>query len=210
MDGGVKISGLWWPADCKPTAPAHALRHVADSRFAIAKAADFTKVAIQAGGNVGLWPLEMSEYFDAVHTFEPEPDTFRFLEANTQHVPNIQRYPLALGAEAGRCAIKRRSLGAHRVVDGDAVAVVTLDDMFPADVFPVGLIQLDVEGYELPILQGAMRLLAAHRPVLQLELRDLGGKYGWEEKDLWRFLGQFGYRHQRSVGPDSVFWGGKR
>ena len=206
MEGGVKISGYWWPDNIKPTAPAHALRHIADSTFAIGKAADFTKIAIQAGGNVGLWPLAMSEFFDHVHTFEPEPETFRFLEANTREVPNITRHALALGAERGRCAIKRRSLGAHRVVEGDAVDVVTLDDMFPADVFPVGLIQLDVEGYELPILNGAQRILTAHRPVLQLELRELGGKYGWEEKDLRRYLGQFGYRHRRDVGPDSVFW----
>lgn len=207
MDGAQLIGGLWWPKGIKPTAPAHALRHVQDIREALRLTASFaaTSIAIQAGGNVGLWPLAMAQQFLEVHTFEPEAETFRFLTANTAEHRNIRRHALALGDVPGRVSVKARSLGSHHVVDGDAVEVVTIDHLFADQPHRIGLIQLDVEGYELPALRGAKQVLAKWRPVLQLETRGLGDRYAYTEADLSGFLRSFGYTEARKVGSDTLY-----
>ncbi|WP_168122393.1 FkbM family methyltransferase [Paenibacillus sp. HB172176] len=55
-------------------------------------------------------------------------------------------------------------------------------------------IKIDTEGAELPILQGASRLLEQGRPALMIELdRRQMDKFGYSCKDLERFLKQYRY-----------------
>lgn len=61
----------------------------------------------------------------------------------------------------------------------------------------VKLLKTDIEGFDLPVLNGSLDFIAAHRPVIFLELhvRDIDEKSkGVSWKDLWDNLAELGYR----------------
>lgn len=208
MERGQFHHGLWWPQRIKPSAIPHAMNHVRHVRDAI----EFARkgpgsIAIQAGGNMGLWPLAMAPHFGQVHTFEPDADSFRFLVRNTQDFKQIFRYQQALGASHGECGIDHKSLGSHKVdVNGQGVDVTTVDSIFLNGQHHVALIQLDVEGFELPALMGAERTILRHKPVIQLELRGFGEQYGYSDQETEAWLEARGYvlRHLAG-GSDRVY-----
>src|SRR5690606_14967797 len=103
-------------------------------------------------------------------------------------------------------------LGGGSAISDDAVStdtdafqvveIVAVDEVIPPD-RPVSIIQLDVEGYEQPALQGAMRTIRKWRPVIVLEV--------WEQSDLvdspW-FANEIlalGYRQTATIHGNRVF-----
>ena len=64
------------------------LDEVGDLGFSLDVCKDFRTV-IQAGGNIGVYPLALSQRFKVVYTVEPDVDNFEALEANTCNAKNI-------------------------------------------------------------------------------------------------------------------------
>ena len=89
-------NGLWWPSHDRECRPA-VLRTVTDAEPALALCREF-RYCVQAGGNVGVWPLALAKRFDHVWTFEPEPDNFRSLlnNININGFANIKAENIAL------------------------------------------------------------------------------------------------------------------
>lgn len=212
---GTAERGMKWPADTRDSQKAHALKHVAVLEFAISACQRTRMTAVQAGGNVGLWPIRMAKTFERVITFEPEPITRACLIENTKVFANIEVRPEALGAKLDTVAVERRSLGSHRIVPGKDVdtsqritvaAMIALDDLALDN---VDLIQLDIEGYELPALQGAAGTIARSHPVIQLEMAGFAKDEGAKDKAVQDFIQGIGYREHSRTERDAVFvWGG--
>lgn len=82
--------------------------------------------------------------------------------------------------------------------NGDAVTVegVTLDQFRLEIGSPqVTFIKLDIEGFELPVLRGAERLVAECRPVFWCELwAEYTQRYGYTPADVFHFLTEHRYR----------------
>lgn len=141
-------------------------------------------VCIQAGGACGVWPIELAGYFKQVVTFEPDALNFHCLAQNvlTSHTGNIDKWQGALSDRAGYVAIMRdefekANAGAGYVfhVDQDPMIIGTasfkIDDLALSG--RVGLIQLDVEGFELHALRGAAQVLQRDKPVVVIEEKKL-------------------------------------
>lgn len=191
--------GLWWPDDVGLKWQ-HSLRHVRSIEWAIA-ACSQRRTAVQAGGNIGLWPRRLAEKFDRVYTFEPEPISRACLERNVH--ANVVVSGAALGAEPGSCAVARKSLGSHKVCDGDTVPVVPIDALNLAD---LDLLQLDIEGYEWHALMGAIATITRCHPLIQVELRNFTEHYGRSDAEVRELLRSLGYQEvTRCPGNDFVF-----
>jgi len=77
-----------------------------------------------------------------------------------------------------------------------------IDDLNLAD---CDLIVLDVEGAELAALKGARRTIEACHPVIMIEDREHGLRFGVKQGDAPAWLeGTFGYRVAASVRKDVV------
>ncbi len=194
-----EIAGIFWP-DNVGEQWHHSVQHTHSLDWALAHCANY-RTAIQAGGNIGLWPRKMAERFQRVLTFEPDN---QYRACLTKNVPkNVEVRMEAVGDYFGKCAIKHRSLGSSRVVDGGSVDVVPIDSFNVSD---VDLIQLDVEGYEWHALMGAEWTVKHNRPLIQLELRDFTQKYGHSVEDVREILTRWRYVEvSRQPGSDFVF-----
>ena len=80
-----------------------------------------------------------------------------------------------------------------------------LDDLL-RDAARVSLIKIDVEGHELPVLEGALEVLEKHRPalVVEIEAQHLGGRPGMEK--VVSFLADRGYSCHAIHGPMLIPW----
>jgi FkbM family methyltransferase len=195
----IEMHGLFWPDDVG-TKWKHSFKHVKSLEWAMAHCPRH-RTAVQAGGNIGLWPRRLAERFQRVITFEPDAESRACLAAN---VPaSVEVRPEALGAKMSQCGITHLSLGSHHVVHGDAIPMISIDSLGLTD---VDFLQLDIEGYEWHALSGAMQTLRACRPLVQVELRDFTARYGKTDDDVRFLLGSVGYREvSQQPGNDVVF-----
>lgn len=194
--------GLWWPSkdiECRPS-----VEGTVDDLRVILAAVRHRRVAVQAGGNVGVWPKALAKEFNAVYTFEPDWLNFRCLSLNVTE-PNVVKLQAALGFERGLIDLARdpANCGAHYVDGKGMVPTLRIDDL---GLEACDLIALDVEGYELNALRGAHDTIRKFRPVIVCEDKGLSEKYGSKQGEIETYLNAaHGYRIAARVHRDIVF-----
>jgi FkbM family methyltransferase len=156
-------------------------------------------VVVQAGGNCGLYPRLFAKYFKTVYTFEPDPLNFHCLVNNCQ-MDNIIKINGALGDDNRMVRVERMAMnnvGCHKVTGKDGERLVpqfTIDQLYlPA----CDLIQLDVEGYEINILRGAVKTIEKYKPGISCECGNNNG--------IPEFLARYGYKIITTVGSDVIY-----
>jgi FkbM family methyltransferase len=125
-------------------------------------------IAVQAGGNCGMYPRLLAERFGCVYTFEPDPLNFLALALNCQQ-DNIIKLQAALGYDRLPVMVQRNDMincGMHKVGGTGLIPQLRLDDLnLPACDF----IGLDVELYEIHAIRGALNTIEKFRPVMAIE-----------------------------------------
>ncbi len=138
------------------------------------------RTIIDVGANDGQFAMAAAKTFRNVriHSFEPHPGCFARLGKNTQNLPMISLYPVALGEREGVTDININTMSysssilplakahqdafphaveSHRI----SVAITTLDKALK-DVKLVGpcLLKMDVQGYEAHVISGSSEVLS--------------------------------------------------
>jgi len=196
------VHGLYWPDyDGKAEkAYEYIMKRVRDVKLCLPYV-KHKRLAIQAGAHAGIWPLEISKYFDRVICFEPEPILFECLTNNVVNYEKITPLAYALGnfnmsanlAEADKCG------RAHIGGEGTEVEMARLDDLGFKDYDEVSVIFLDVERYEIEALKGAVKTVERNRPVLHLEVhRDM-------EDAIHSYMSDIKYKKVLRMHDDEIF-----
>lgn len=168
------------------------------------------KVAVQAGGNLGLFPKRLAEEFAMVYTFEPDAELFACLEHNAPE-PNIVPVRAALGDSNDPVALacrrrdeSNRSVheGLTHVAGAGDIPQVRLDEL---DLHAVDLIYLDIEGYELHALKGAEQTILRYRPTIALEVNGNSKHYGATKHDVRAWVEERGYKKRARLHGDDVY-----
>lgn len=163
------------------------------------------RTCIQAGGACGIWPYRLAQLFDQVATFEPLDDNFECLEANLAGVNNVHSFHGVLGSGAEPYSQvgmeqhprEKHNAGSQQVKLGvmgptatgrtfQTYPVFTIDKMTKP--YDVDAIILDLEGYEIPALQGAHETIERCHPVICVEDKGLSGKFGYRKGSVVRML----------------------
>lgn len=163
------------------------------------------RTAIQAGGNIGIYPAALAQRFTRVYTVEPDAANFAALQINTSNQQKIIARRAAFGKVRGRAAIDQiqpDNIGAHQIQPGDEFEVITIDSLGVTD---CDLLQLDIEGSEHEALLGAIATIEASWPVITLELKTLGERYGYTDADTINLLAGMGYEIADRVNRDVIF-----
>ncbi len=168
------------------------------------------RVAVQAGGNLGIYPKRLAAAFETVYTFEVAPELFSALYANAPET-NIYRYQAALGYDrslVGTSTVRRDGKpGTHEgithISGPGKTPTLRLDDF----ALPVcDLICLDVEGWELYALQGAVETIARCRPVLSVEINKNAAYVGLEAEEIRECITtELGYRRVDRLQSDDIY-----
>lgn len=195
----VRREGYWWP-DHEEISWQQTFDDLAGLNIALAYVKN-RKVCIQAGGNVGVWPIALTNPFESVITIEPDRENYDCLIRNVEERANGSKgvvYPIfgALGHENEWTSLSRQSgnCGGHFLQDGSDIPVYTIDGLPLAG---CDLIVLDLEGMEPWALLGARKTIERFKPVIMVEDKWNSERYGVNRGWSNNFAG---YRVAEHVG----------
>lgn len=165
---------------------------------------------VQAGGSLGIFGKYLARHFQRVYVFEPAPELFPKMVANAPEA-NIVRFQAALGDTAGLIgtACHRRDQsgkpvheGLTHIVPDGIIPTLRLDDL----ALPVcDVLMLDLEGFELYALRGAVQTITNCRPVIVVEVNSNIECYGHTGEDVRRLLETYRYRFVERIHSDEIF-----
>jgi FkbM family methyltransferase len=139
-----------------------------------------------------------------VLAFEPHPRIFGYLRDNVRRngLRHVELCHAAVGSEPGVATISDQRVDDENQIlvqgDGLPVTVVTLDEA-AAHLPGIALLKIDVEGYELAVLEGAAGSLA-RTACVYFELSErMAARYGYAPGRLLECLEASGFRLFRRV-----------
>jgi FkbM family methyltransferase len=168
------------------------------------------RVAVQAGGSLGIYPKRLAQVFAAVYTFEADVDNFVKLVLNAPE-RHIYRYQAALGYHpilVGTSRVRRdgKDRPSHDgTVHTDGSGMVPTWRVDELHLPICDLLCLDVEGDELKALWGASHTLEACRPVLMVEINVNIKAAGFSEDDVRAYLRSKQYAFWERLHSDEVW-----
>ena len=141
---------------------------------------DETSICVDLGANIGSVTRRLAETGAIVHSFEPDPWTYKQLETNTHDLANVQLYNAAVAAQDGEITMYRppgfdERPGAHSVAvsmynsyrEGDVTSVNVACINFCRFVSEleadVDLVKIDIEGAEVELLEALLESEAAKK-----------------------------------------------
>lgn len=178
--------------------PAEYQDDVRDAAYKYVK--DFD-VAIDIGANVGFWARPLTEKFKQVIAYEPMPQVLECLELNVKGLPvTINKYALGKTESTVNMIYDSVNTGNSYVDEGTFgtgnINVKKLDDL---DIPKFGLIKIDCERHELPILEGAIQTILKHKPIVIVE------QHADTEYCAGEYLKSYGAKELTNVRKDYIF-----
>ncbi len=170
-------------------------------------------LAVDVGAHIGTWSVNLAERFGRVIAFEPSAESFAFLERNLIDCSNVQTVRSAVGQQNRLVGLDQNpdrplNSGCRRVnLSGAGVTMVMLDAYSGSTdhLTGLGLLKIDTEGFELPVLTGGEDTIRRERPIVVIEERH-AADFGFPDDGARKLLTEWGMRLVDSCGEDFI-WG---
>ena len=162
----------------------------------ISKYVDNKICCVHAGANCGFYTKQYSKLFQNVYVFEPDFDNFYCLNLNVPE-NNVYKFQSFLGDEHKLFALEKSTdIGGHNLgkyPQAGAIPMLKIDDL---NLNNCDLIHLDVEGFEIEVLRGAIITITKFRPIIAVEI-------AWS--DATDMLVGLGYEKKENIDGDWIF-----
>jgi FkbM family methyltransferase len=172
------------------------------------------RVALDVGANKGWYCLELAKVASRVVAFEPNPelaDRLRALMACSPYAVDVRCVALSDRAgtaelrvpakRSGSATLEPGNLHVNELARTEAIAALTvrLERLDAMDVGPIGVMKIDVEGHQRPLLSGARQTLERDKPELLIEVDERHEPGSIAAVDAQ--LRELGYRGYFLLGP---------
>lgn len=161
-------------------------------------------VFVDCGAALGMWSFYVAKKGIMVYAFEPSPKAYKILASRAREYSNIKTFPIALG---DRDTVGRLGLVALSTVGtldrevknlhGGKTINIEVRSLDSLNLSNIGVIKIDTEGYETPILLGAEKTIRRDKPRLIIEVHRATGKalgtFEGELEKITRILENFDY-----------------
>ena len=154
------------------------------------------RVVFDIGANIGNHTLYFLNECDAkyVYCFEPASDTFDMLKKNIgiNHLDNrVKLINAGVGASSGFGGVKsvKGNTGFTKIEPSEngSIKILAIDEMDIPE--PIGLVKIDVEGFEVEVLRGMMETIKKFHPYIMIEID------GENYETVCSILEGIGYQH---------------
>ena len=176
------------------------------------KAMEHTKqrrLMADIGAHCGFSTRYFAPHFCKVVAFEPNHQSFQCLVRNQPNMTNIVAYKTALGDKQQEVQMeydvtRYGNTGCYMVSgSGDKIQMTTLDTY---ELTNVDLIKIDVEGYELEVLQGGQNTIKKNKPVVVMEVKEgLSERHGIHYLQAPNYLISMDYKQVDEEKRDKIF-----
>jgi FkbM family methyltransferase len=165
-------------------------------------------VMVQAGGNCGMTLRPFISIFNTIYTFEPDPINFKCLCLNIPE-DNVIKIQSCVGKdhELVKMDFVGNDQGSGHIIGSGNIPTFKIDDL---NLFECDLIMLDIEGFELNALKGAIKTIEKYKPVLCIEYYEPWlNRYGYSLNDIYDFMQSYNYKlasnYRTSYSIDLIF-----
>ena len=155
------------------------------------------RVCLDIGSNIGQWTRPLTKRFESVVCFEPNPNFRKCFEKNIQE-KNVLLWPYGLSDKEHKAKQDFNSTVLQQE-DGD-IDCRTLDSFGLTN---VDFVKIDVDGFEVPLLQGAGKTLTENNPVINIEMKQ--GKRSDIVARSRQILENYGYKFHSRTKSDEVW-----
>jgi len=164
---------------------------------------------IDGGAHYGTWSIPLSQKFKKVISFEGSERIYECLSKNTENIHNIEINNVAIGDRFDNVKIgmgkERGSLGnsgLRTFVGSGNTPMIPIDSL---NIKSLGLMKLDVEGYELPTLRGAEETLLRCKPVIIFEENRRCLEHNVNYGDSGKYLESLGAELAEKIHTDLIY-----
>jgi FkbM family methyltransferase len=163
--------------------------------------------AIDIGAHVGLWSMHLVKRFSRVIAFEPSSEHCLCLAKNVP-TGNFELFRMALGDQAGwgNLAFEKGSSGGTHIIRNDKAGNILIRQLDDFNFKRVGFIKIDVEGFELFVVQGGELVICRDHPVICIEQKPKGlaERYGVERFAARKLLESWGAHMVEEISGDYI------
>ena len=155
------------------------------------------RVCLDIGSNIGQWTRPLSRKFESVVCFEPNPNFRECFKKNIDE-NNVLLWPVGLSDKEHKAKQGFNST-VLRNEEGD-IDCRTLDSFALTN---VDFVKIDVDGFEIPLLNGAKETLIKNNPVINIEMKK--DKRSNIAQQCEHILQDLGYKFHKRTKSDEVW-----
>jgi FkbM family methyltransferase len=155
------------------------------------------RVCLDIGSNIGQWTRPLTKRFHSVICFEPNPNFRQCFKKNITET-NVVLWPYGL---SNRQHQAQQEFNSTILNEGEGdIQCRTLDSFGLTN---VDFVKIDVDGFEVPLLEGACETLTKNTAVINIEMKR--DKRTDTVKRAEAILRDLGYRHEKRTKSDEVW-----
>ena len=172
--------------DTQPTQREGALKYVKSWRR-----------CIDIGSNVGMWTRELAQKFKLVYCFEPNPNFNECFRRNITE-NNVKLFEFGLSNKEHTASQEFNSTQMTNTPGN--VQCRTLDSF---NLNNINFIKIDVDGFEVEVLEGAVETITRNNPVINIEVKRI--KRPEICKEIRKILRGLNYQPRKRIRSDEIW-----